>query len=74
MQNLSQNELEQITKMQNQLHDKLQQIAKMTRVNNYKNMSKEELLIAHLKLKQSLPELRKSKSNNAEIEGTKRKI
>ena len=46
----------------------------MMRVNNYKNMSKEELLIAHLKLKQSLPELRKSKSNNAEIEGTKRKI
>ena len=46
----------------------------MMRVNNYKNMSKEELLMAFFKLKQSVAELRKSKSNNAEIEGAKRKI
>ena len=58
MLNLSQNELEQITKMR--------------RIKNYKNMSKEELLIALLKSKQSLTELRKSKSNNAKIEETKK--
>ena len=56
MLNLSQNELEQITKMR--------------RIKNYKNMSKEELLIALLKSEQSLAELYKSKSNNAEIEET----
>ena len=58
MLNLSQNELEQITKMR--------------RIKNYKNMSKEELLIALLKSEQSLAELYKSKSNNAEIEETKK--
>ena len=35
-------------------------------------MSKEELLIALLKSEQSLAELYKSKSNNAEIEETKK--
>ena len=58
MLNLSQNELEQITKMR--------------RIKNYKNMSKEELLIALLKSEQSLAELYKSKSNNAEIEESKK--
>ena len=72
MQNLSQNELEQITKMQNLSQNELEQIAKMRRIKNYKNMSKEELLIALLKSKQSHAELYKSKSNNVEIEETKK--
>ena len=53
MQNLSQNELQQITKMQNLSQNELEQIAKMRRIKNYKNMSKEELLIALLNSKQS---------------------
>ena len=56
MQNLSQNELKQITKMQNLSQNELEQIAKMRRIKNYKNMSKEELLIALLKSGQSLAE------------------
>ena len=67
-----QNELKQITKMQNLSQNELEQIAKMRRIKNYKNMSKEELLIALLKSKQSHAELYKSKSNNAEIEETKK--
>ena len=58
MQDLSQNELEQI--------------AKTRRIKNYKSMSREDLLIAFLKSKQSIAELRKSKDNNAEIEETKK--
>ena len=54
MQNLSQNELKQITKMQNVSQKELEQIAKMRRIKNYKNMSREKLLIALLKSKQSL--------------------
>ena len=38
----------------------------MRRIKNYNNMSREELLIALLKPNQSLAELQKSKSNNAE--------
>ena len=72
MQNLSQNELKQITKMQNLSQNELEQIAEMRRIKNYKNMSMEELLIAFLKSKQSHEELYKSKSNNAEIEETKK--
>ena len=49
MQNLSENELDQIIKMENQMHDELQQIAKMRRIKNYKNMSKEGLLIPLLR-------------------------
>ena len=60
MQNISQNELEQITKMSNLLH-----------IKNYKNMSREELLISLLKSKQSIAGLRRSKDNNAEIEEAK---
>ena len=58
MQNLSQNELEQI--------------AKMRHIENYKKMSKEKLLIALLRSEQSLAELYKSKSDNAEIKETKK--
>ena len=70
MQNLSHNELKQITKMQNLSQNKLGQIAKMRRIENRNNMSRKELSIALLKSKQSRAELYKSKSNNTEIEET----
>ena len=72
MQNLSQNELEQISKLWNLSQNGLEQVAKMRRIKNYKNMLKEELLIALLKSEQSHAKLYKSKSNNAETEETKR--
>ena len=74
MQNLSQNQLMQITKMQNLSQNELEKIAKMRRIKNYKNMSKEELLISLLKSEQNIAELRKSKVNNAEIEETKKNL
>ena len=72
MENLSRNELKQITKMQNLSQNELQQIAKKRSIKNYNNMSREELLIALLKSKLSRAELYKSKSNNAEIEETRK--
>ena len=72
--NISQNGLEQIAKMQNLLQNELEQIAKMRRIKNYKNMSKEELLISLLKSEQSIAELRKSKSNSLGIEQIKKKF
>ena len=71
MQNLSQNELKQIIKMQNLSQNELEQIAKMRRIKNYKNMLRENLLIALLKSKQSHAQLRRSKDSNIEIEETK---
>ena len=44
----------------------------MRRIRNYKNMSKEELLISLLKSEASIAELRRSKFNNAEIEEIKK--
>ena len=58
MQNLSQNELERI--------------ARIRHIKSYKNMSREELLIALLKSKQNHEELFRSKDNNSEIEETKK--
>ena len=49
MQNLLQNELKQITKISNLSQNELEQIAKMRRIRNYKNMSREELLTSLLK-------------------------
>ena len=72
VQNLSQNELEQITKMQNLLQKELEQIVKTSRIKNYKDMSREDLLIALLKSNQSHAELRRSEDNNAEIKETKK--
>ena len=71
-QSLSQNELKQIPKKQNLSQNELQQIAKIRRIKNYKNMSREELLTAVLKSKQSHAEHRRSNDNNAEIEETKK--
>ena len=58
--------------MQNLLQNELQQIAKMRQIKNYKNMSKEKLLIVLLKTEQSNAELRRSKVNNAEMEKVKK--
>ena len=70
--NISQNGLEWIAKMQNLSQNEPEKIAKIRHIKNYKKMSKEGLLIALLKSKQSHTELYKSKSNNAEIEETKK--
>ena len=43
----------------------------MRHIKNYKNISKEELLIALLKPVQSIAELRRSRPNSIEIEETK---
>ena len=59
-------------KKSNLLRNELEQIAKMRRIKNHNNMSREELLIALLKSKQSHAELYKSKSNNTEIEETRK--
>ena len=72
MQNISQNELKQITKMQNFSQNKLKQIAKTRHIKNYKNMSKEELLIFLLKSEQSIAEFHKTESSNIEIEEIKK--
>ena len=53
MENLSQNDLDQITKMLNLPQNELEQIANLIRIKNYNNMSKEELLIALLKSDQT---------------------
>ena len=72
MQNLSLNKLEQITEMNNFSRNRLKQIANTRSIKNYKDMSKEDLLIALLKSNQSHTELRKSERNNTEIEETKK--
>ena len=54
MQNLSLNELAQIKRVNNFSENKLRQIAK---IRHYKDMSKEDLLIALLKFNQSHTEL-----------------
>ena len=72
MQNLSLNKLEQITEMNNFSRNRLKQIANTGSIKNYKDMSKEDLLIALLKSNQSHTELRKSERNNTEIEETKK--
>ena len=72
MQNLSLNELEQITEMNNLSKNKLEQIAKNRRVKTYKNMSKENVLIALLKSNKSHTKLCIGKDNNVEIGETKK--
>ena len=57
MQNLPQNELNQITEMRGQSRDELEWIAKIGRIENYEEMSKEDLIISLLKLKRSIAKL-----------------
>ena len=54
------------------MQNELEQIAKMRCIKNYKNMSREELLIILLKSKQSHEELLRSKDDNTEIKETKK--
>ena len=56
MQNLSQNEFNQIAEMRGQSRDELERIAKIRRIKNYEEMTKEELIIFLLKSKQSIAE------------------
>ena len=53
MQNLSQNEFNQIAEMRGQSRDEVEQIAKIRRIKNYEEMTKEELIISLLKSKHS---------------------
>ena len=64
MQNLSQNELNQVTDMRGQSQDELQRIAKIRRIKNYEEMSKEGLIISLLKSKQSIAEFFNNNNNN----------
>ena len=57
MQNLSQNELNQILEMRGQSRDELERIAKIRRIRNYEEVSKEELITFLLKSKESRAEL-----------------
>ena len=72
MQNLPLKELEQIVRMNNFSENKLKEIMKIRSIKKYEDMSKEDFLIAFLKSNQSHTELRKSKDNNMEIEKTKK--
>ena len=51
MPNLSQNELNQIEEIRDQSRDEFERIAKIRRIKNYEEMSKEELIISLLKSK-----------------------
>ena len=57
MQNLSRNEFNQIAGMHGQSRDEFERIAKIRRIKNYEEMTKEELIISLLKSKQSITEL-----------------
>ena len=57
MQNLSLNEFNQIAGMHGQSRDEFERIAKIRRIKNYEEMTKEELIISLLKSKQSITEL-----------------
>ena len=72
MQNLSQNEPDQITKMQNQSRDELNQIVIMRGIKKRKKMLKEELIIALLKSKRSIAKLFNSNSDNQKISDIKK--
>ena len=57
MQNLSKNQFNQVAEMRGQSRDDLERIAKIRRIKNNEEMSKEELIISLLKSKQSIAEL-----------------
>ena len=72
MQNLSQNELNQIAEMRNQSRDELEWIAKIRRIKNYEEISKEELIIYLLKSKQSISELFNNNLDDGKISDIRR--
>ena len=72
MKNLSLNELKQIERMNSLSLDKLKQIAITRYIKNYKDMSKEDLLIALLKSNKSNMRLLNNKGDSIEIRRTKK--
>ena len=54
--------------MHNLQQNKLAKIVKTRNIEDYKNISKENLLIALVKSNQNITELRRSKDNNSVIE------
>ena len=72
--NIAQSGLERIAKMQNLPQNELEKIAEMRHIKNYKNMSKEELLVSLLKSLRSIADLRGSKSDSIEIEEIKKNL
>ena len=64
MLNLSQNELNQMAEMPDQSRDELERIAKIRRIKNYEEMSKEELIKSLLKSKQSIAEFFNNNNND----------
>ena len=71
-QNLSLNELEKIERMNNLSLNALEQMAIARHIKNYKDMSREDLLIALLKPNPSHTELLKIDDSNTEIGETKK--
>ena len=72
MPNLSLNELKKIERMNNLSLNELNRIAIARNIKNYKDMSREDLLIALLKSNQSHTELLKIDDSNTEIRETKK--
>ena len=74
MQNLSQNEFNEITKMRGLSRDELEQIPKIRRIKNYEDMKKEDLITYLLKSKESTAELFNDNNNlyNNEISDRRR--
>ena len=72
IQNLSQNELNQVTAMYDQSQEELQRVAKMRRIKNCKRMSKEELIISLLKSKRNVAELFNNDSDYSKINDIRR--
>ena len=72
MQNLSLDQLEKPEIMNNLSLEKLKQLSVTENIKNYKNMSKEDLLITLLKSNKSNTELLNNRDNNIEIKRTKK--
>ena len=72
MQNLSLNELKKIKSINNLSINVLKQMAMVRHIKNYKDMSREDLLIALIKSNQSHTELLKIDNSNTEIRETKK--
>ena len=73
-QNLWENYIEQITEMLKLSRNELEHIAKIRHIKNYKNMSKEGLLLALLKSECSLAKTFKSNFSNVEIQKIRKKF
>ena len=74
MQNLSLDKLKKIERMNNLLLNALEQMAIARHIKNYKDMLREDLLIALLKSNPSHTELLKIDDSNTEIGETKKDI